>query len=184
MQYGMFMVRDSRESWLETGMELLTEDGPSSLTLDRLCQIRGKTKGSFYHHFSSVGAFTKELTSYWRQRHTQDLIDLTPADDPTSSIQALRKLSGRLPLEREVAFRSWARHDLEVAQAVREVDLARMDHLGRLLEGQGYPPTEARAIAWLEYAALLGMAQLHDSITDDERRHAYRYLERGLHHER
>ena len=47
------MARFSKTHWLELGQALLKFEGPGALTLERLTESAGKTRGSFYHHFKS-----------------------------------------------------------------------------------------------------------------------------------
>ncbi len=164
------MARRGKEQWIEIGLELLVEDGPNALTVDRLCAEVGKTKGSFYHHFDGVSGFRKNLLDYWEKTHTQDLIEQT-LDDPLGGAKAhLRRLAGQLNFHQETAFRVWSRCDSEAAGVVARVDLSRVEHLRNLSQQEGRSTEEAESIAWLEYLFYLGLAQVADSISIDKRR--------------
>ena len=54
-----------------------------------------------------------------------------------TTLAQLRSLAGRLPTEREAAFRSWAARDPEAARVLAEVDQARVAHLAALHRGRG-----------------------------------------------
>ena len=47
-------------------MQLLSEEGPPALSLERLTEAAGRTKGSFYHHFQGRDGFLAALVAHWR----------------------------------------------------------------------------------------------------------------------
>ncbi|MFN3260463.1 MAG: helix-turn-helix domain-containing protein [Pikeienuella sp.] len=59
------MARLGREDWLALGRAAIEEEGPSGLTVEALTRRAGKTRGSFYHHFESQGAFLRALAAAW-----------------------------------------------------------------------------------------------------------------------
>src|SRR5580692_4501773 len=59
--------RFARSDWLELGERLLSEEGPQALSLERLTEAAGRTRGSFYHHFSGRDDFLAALTQHWRE---------------------------------------------------------------------------------------------------------------------
>ena len=173
-------MKDRKAVWLEVGLQLLVDEGPKGLTVERLCQSTGKTKGSFYHHFAGVREFEQRLLEYWEQAHTRDLIDLTSQGPPQTALRELRRLALRLPFEREAAFRAWGARNPEAARVVARVDALRVAHLGRFHIDNGQPPDLAEAMAWLEYSLFLGMAQLGDSLPKEQSRLARSLFERRV----
>ena len=174
------MASRSKEFWLETGLESLAQQGPQSLTIESLCRATGKTKGSFYHHFSGAQEFARQVTEFWRQSHTQDLIDLTTGLPPEQALQRLRELAKKLPFARESAFRAWAASDEQAAKAVAEVDSTRVRHLAELYAKLGHDADQAESMAWLEYALSLGLAQLKSSLPRGRGRRAQELFERRI----
>jgi AcrR family transcriptional regulator len=57
----------ARESFFETGLEILAELGFGELKLAEVCGRLGVTTGSFYHYFRSWHVYTRDLVGYWRQ---------------------------------------------------------------------------------------------------------------------
>ena len=56
----------ARESFFETGLEILAELGFGELKLAEVCGRLGVTTGSFYHYFRSWHVYTRDLVGYWR----------------------------------------------------------------------------------------------------------------------
>ena len=54
-------MRTSRTQWLDAGLHLLADEGYAALSIERLCQSRATTKGSFYHHFGSLNTYREAL---------------------------------------------------------------------------------------------------------------------------
>lgn len=57
--------RLSRQDWLDTGLDLLAEEGHQNLTIKRLAECLGVTKGSFYWHFESVSDLHAGIVQHW-----------------------------------------------------------------------------------------------------------------------
>ena len=57
-------ARAVRDSYFETGLEILSDRGFGGLKLAELCQRMGVTTGSFYHYFTAWSAYTADLIGY------------------------------------------------------------------------------------------------------------------------
>ncbi|MCW1957277.1 MAG: TetR/AcrR family transcriptional regulator [Mycobacterium sp.] len=118
----------ARESYFETGLEILADLGFGGLKLAEVCSRLGVTTGSFYHYFSGWGAYTRELIAYWRQDRTVRLIEvLRSQPDPRRRIEATIDVGLSLPHLAEAAIRAWGAVDPEVLAVQREVDKERFD---------------------------------------------------------
>ncbi len=154
--------RFTREDWLETGLHLLSDEGEKALTIDRLCQIANRTKGSFYHHFKSRDAFILALLDFWRSTYTQRIISrVEQLDDINERRRKLEHLAASLDGRIERAIRNWSSHDERVQGVLKEVDEQRIQYLAQLI-GQLGQPDEAVAfeLAVIEYAAFVGTQYL------------------------
>ena len=60
------MGRFSKSDWLKLAVRLLGEEGPAAMTIERLTQAAGRTRGSLYHHFQSREGFLVALMAWWR----------------------------------------------------------------------------------------------------------------------
>lgn len=54
---------DVGRDWFDAAFAVLAEHGPGGLTVPALCERRWVTKGSFYHHFAGLPAFTAALVA-------------------------------------------------------------------------------------------------------------------------
>ncbi len=117
--------RSSADEWLQTGFEILAEDGFTSLKIDTLSARLGMTKGSFYWHFTDMAAYKAALVSAWAQwrdddhRHFGELAAL-PARERLIKMTAFLVSPRQWMLER--AMREWARTDRAAARSVRAAD--------------------------------------------------------------
>lgn len=118
----------ARESYFETGLEILADLGFGGLKLAEVCSRLGVTTGSFYHYFTGWSAYTRELIGYWRQDRTVRLIEVLRAQpDARRRIQAIIDIALTLPHGAEAAIRAWSSVDEEVLAVQREVDKERFD---------------------------------------------------------
>ena len=118
----------ARESYFETGLEILADRGFGGLKLAEVCSRLGVTTGSFYHYFSGWNYYTRELLGYWRQDRTVRLIEVIRSQpDPRCRIQAIIDVALSLPHSAEAAIRAWSSVDPDVLAVQSEVDQERFD---------------------------------------------------------
>src|SRR3954463_4474543 len=117
--------RLSVDDWIDAGVEVLAEEGPSGVKIDRLCVRLGVTKGSFYWHFTDLASFLTAVAERWGEG--RDARRATFAElESTEPHERLRRIIAELAdshdwaLER--AVREWARTDASVAERVAATD--------------------------------------------------------------
>lgn len=134
----------SKTDWLDAGLREIAASGPPGLRLEVLCAAMKATRGSFYHHFTDIGAYRQEIADYFEKIRTEKYIEAAesaPAEDALGRLAALRTavfddLSGQgLLLER--AFRAWGTQQPYVSDVMARVDARRFDYLTTLLESAG-----------------------------------------------
>jgi AcrR family transcriptional regulator len=118
----------SRESYFETGFDVLADTGYAGLKLAEVCKRLGVTTGSFYHFFPNWAAYTSALVGHWAQDRTVRLVESARAQpDPRRRIDALVQQALALPHGAEAAIRVWSALDPEVYAVQRMVDQQRFD---------------------------------------------------------
>ena len=118
----------SRESYFETGLDVLSDLGYGGLKLAEVCNRLGVTTGSFYHYFTSWPAYTKELVAHWMQQRTVLVIEaLRGETDPRRRIDTLVQVGLGLPHGAEAAIRVWSSLDPHVHSVQVAVDRQRYD---------------------------------------------------------
>ncbi len=157
------MSRATPQDWLESGLVLLRDRGHEALTLDALCRALDRTKGSFYHHFADVSAFSQQLLEHWEKRSTDDLIAAADArSDPAERRARLYASVRTVEYGVERAIQAWALH-APGARAVRaRVDARRIAYLTELRRAAGVKPKTAERMAQIEYAAFMGALQIFE----------------------
>ena len=154
--------RFSKADWLDLGIRELVVRGADGLTVERLCEAAGRTRGSFYHHFADHGVFREALVAEWRERQTITIMRRADADrtasNPDARRAALRRLAGALDHRLDLAMRRWGGANEAVRRAVEAVDAERLAYLTDLYRSLGAGEA-ARIKAEAEYALFVG-AQL------------------------
>jgi AcrR family transcriptional regulator len=154
--------RLTREDWLETGLHLLGDEGEKALTIERLCQITNRTKGSFYHHFKNRNEFIIALLDFWQSAYTDRIISMVEQlDDLNERRRKLDHLAASLDSQIERAIRNWSSNDERVQKVLKCVDERRIRYLAQLIGELGQPDDEvAFELAVVEYAAFVGIQHL------------------------
>jgi AcrR family transcriptional regulator len=120
----------SRESYLETGLDVLSDLGYGGLKLAEVCNRLGVTTGSFYHYFANWSAYTKDLVAHWVEVRTVRIIEAVSAErDPRVRIGMLIDEGLALPHGAEAAIRVWSSIDPDVLAVQAAVDQQRFDFL-------------------------------------------------------
>ena len=118
----------SRESYFETGLDVLSDLGYGVLKLAEVCNRLGVTTGSFYHYFSSWPAYTRELVENWMKERTVLVIEFVKNEpDPRRRIDSLVQVGLALPHGAEAAIRAWSAVDPDVHAVQVQVDQQRFD---------------------------------------------------------
>jgi len=155
--------RATPDDWLAAGLVLLRESGHDALTIDALCRALGRTKGSFYHHFADVSAFSQQLLLHWEKRSTDDLIAAAESSGAPEERRARLYASVRtVESGVERAVQAWALRDPAAREVRARVDARRIGYLAKLRRAVGVAPKLAEQAAQLEYAAFLGALQIFE----------------------
>lgn len=154
--------RFSLKNWLDLGLEALAEAGPAGLTIEALCHRAGKTKGSFYAHFATSGAYLSALAEHWRETYTHRLVKAADTGkQPDARLSLLDQMALRLDSRVEQGMRRLAVNDTAVMRVCTQVDRERIAYLAGLHRASGrFDDKNALALARLEYAAFVGFQQI------------------------
>lgn len=116
----------ARDSFFETGLEILADLGFGGLKLAEVCARLGVTTGSFYHYFASWSVYTREMIGYWKQDRTDRLSAMfSQQSDPRIRMQLIIQSVLSLPHSAEAAIRAWSSVDPGVYAVQAEVDRQR-----------------------------------------------------------
>ncbi|BBY75155.1 TetR family transcriptional regulator [Mycolicibacterium parafortuitum] len=152
-------IRTPRQSWIDAGLALLAADGPDAVRVEVLAQRLGVTRGGFYRQFASRTELITAMLDTWEQRSIDEVLARVEAEggDARSKVRRAGTLTFSaelLPVD--LAVRSWARRDPEVADRLRRVDNRRMDYLRELLSALWDDTAEVEARAMLAFSLLVG----------------------------
>jgi AcrR family transcriptional regulator len=149
----------SATDWLDQGLKTLAKNGFTALKAEPLAKAMGVSRGSFYWHFSNIGAYHAAILKHWRDIAAEQIIarvEASAANENPLTALLRRVFSEKLALE--IAVRNWATFDPVAGAAVQAIDRRRLDYVEELLERSGLSPDLARARAQILYWAFLGFA--------------------------
>ncbi len=161
------MARFSKTHWLELGQALLKSEGPEALTLERLTEAAGKTRGSFYHHFKSRDAFLMAMIEAWQSASLASLATRLQNED---SAEGKRKIMRGVSMEWDGAFerqlRILAAQEPLVAKLLSQVDELRIQGLAGMIALLQPGVEDPASFAFVQYAAIVGGQMLLSSDQD------------------
>jgi AcrR family transcriptional regulator len=170
MEPGMSRKKQKNKGlWLETGIEILSAEGPQSLTIDNLVNRIGKTKGAFYHHFNSYGNYAKKLLEHWMSIYTTDIIEKSRnCRSPNEKLKTLLMLTLKIPRKTELAIRSWALYNPIVREYQLKIDQDRLEYLKELYFSMFKDIKKAELKAFRIYSAFIGYQQIANQIAGNK----------------
>lgn len=164
--------RLNKTHWVALGLSSLASDGIDAMSVDRLCEAAGKTKGSFYFHFNTIEDFLIAVTQKWKEKFTQEITQTIHSQ--TQRLDLLNQLAARIDLDLETGIRQLATHYKQVQKIVTQADSARIAWLTKLYEQSGkYNASDAAALANIEIAAFTGFKLIKPDMKPQEAREFY-----------
>jgi AcrR family transcriptional regulator len=160
--------RLSRDDWIQAAYRTLSESGWKTLNVEALAKRLGVTKGSFYWHFKDRDALLAAVLERWNEQLVISRTEAT-GGSPAEKIRYMLDIvvNAGQPGRRgslELAMRSWARQNRDVAQVVEAVDQRRLDYTAGLFRQAGFAAREADARAMLLFSYIFSQGIL--SFTD------------------
>ncbi|MEU8890038.1 TetR/AcrR family transcriptional regulator [Streptomyces sp. NPDC048442] len=153
-------TRTPRGSWIEEGLRALATAGPDAVRIEVLAKRLGVTKGGFYGHFADRDALLEAMLDTWERESTDEVIEHVEREggDPKTRIHRAGVLtfSNDRLLPIDLAIRTWARRDEEVAERLRRVDDRRMDLLREMIGTFCADADEVEARSLLAFCVAIG----------------------------
>lgn len=167
----MSREKNVKTIWLEEGLKILATKGPASLSIESLTTVTGKTKGSFYHHFSSREKYVEQLLEYYEKTAIDEIIDVVSQEDnPRAQLKRLTKLSFQISRDLELVIRAWALYDPIVKTYQDRMDRRRLEQIRNLHTSSGLKAEKAMGLSYRDYSIFLGLQQLRHLLSEEELR--------------
>jgi AcrR family transcriptional regulator len=148
-----------RDAYFGAAWELLAERGFDAVTLVAMCERLSVTKGSFQHHFGSMGQFISALADN-RERNSNARLDGYRAQsDPRVRLSRMLQQFLGGPDPAGSAWRAWGHVEPMVGQALIRVDRNHRDLLSDTLAEVCGDPEVAELLAEMTLALLIGLKQ-------------------------
>lgn len=158
----------AKEEWLAFALKVLITEGPEQIKIGPLCEKKGVTKGSFYHHFKNRPVFIKELMQFWYHSMTLDFIAQANTEaTPLERLEKLDKIIAQNHIGSENHIRAWALKEPVIVEYLAKIDSKRQQYLFDCYVEMGLDKDLAKDVALMAYANFLGMQQIHPAPSMD-----------------
>jgi AcrR family transcriptional regulator len=151
--------------WIDFALTALAHEGFDALKADVLARKLGVSRGSFYWHFTDLGAFHARVIERWKQTATEPIIaDVERFQSGEERLDALARHAFGHGAALEIRMRTWADNNAEAARALRDIDRRRQEYIEQLLVRAGIAlplaATRARLLYWTYLGATLSRSRL------------------------
>jgi AcrR family transcriptional regulator len=157
-----------RKDWIAAAVARLSDHGIEAVRVEALARVLGVSKGSFYWHFRNRMDLLEQILLSWESGEMA-WIDAANGDSAAGRWAALVARTADPEIMRtEVAIRSWARRDVNVALRASAVEKKRTALIASVLRDVGFP--QAAAESWSQIVLLVCLGWL-DRATRDRQFH-------------
>jgi AcrR family transcriptional regulator len=157
---------DGTTKWIGAGLSALARGGIDEVRVEVLAKDLGVTKGGFYRRFADRRALLDAILDTWARGRIAAIEQQAKLDGGSARERLLELI--RLYSETvnprgiavELAIRQWSRGDEKAAEAVAQVDKARLINVALLYRALDFEPERAEAQAFLFYSFIFGQSLL------------------------
>jgi len=163
-----------REAWLEAARRALIEEGTAGVEINKLAKRLKTSRSVFYWFFRDRAQLLEEMLDLWVQTSAVLLERIVAS--PGSGLELYHALTDLWVNETEYdpswdgAIRDWGRTSKTVLDAVRKVDIRRIEAIEKIFHRMGYEGKEAHVRARVMYYHQVGYYALGVHQTQRARR--------------
>ncbi len=156
------------DDWLEGALEALARKGPEAISIQRLCQSLGVSRGSFYWHFRNRDTFIEKLMRFWLDKTTNVIAAAVRDFDGSAADKLLfiaRQVIASDATRYDIPIRAWAEINPIAAAAVKRADRVRYKVVRALFAEIGFSgeELEMRARTFVGYYSLEAAVSVRES---------------------
>lgn len=170
----------ARDMWLEEGLAVLAEQGPSGVRIDRIAARLQLTKGSFHHHFEGISGYKAALLERYQDEALSALqhalAELEPLGEKKALVALPEYLEEAFDIGLETAVRSWAFQDDPARMVQERVDSARLAAIEKLWLSLVRDAGRARTAALVPHLLAIGSSVALPPLTSSQLREVFDLL--------
>lgn len=168
------MPKLTKDDWVSAGMGILKTKGYAELSIVRISNYLGVTRGSFYHHFTSLNEFIDALVENWEERIVNHGFEQTLVDheQPEQEFRNLISYVTQLNDKYDLVFRQWAPSNTHVKGHMERLDKKRLNKLVELMQRLSSNKDDGEKLAHIAYYAYIGSLHTFPYRNADQQRAA------------
>lgn len=152
-----------KQDWINLGYKLFSEQGVSGIVVEKMADKLNVNKSSFYWHFKSKKEFIEQLTIFWVNTETEQIIKLTNVKKTT--LQKFKTLVAEIYkqkpfLDFNFYLKRYATKDNRIQIIIDKIDKQRIEYVKNLLQEMGYSKQDASIKTALLYKHLIGYHEM------------------------
>jgi len=162
----------TKDQWAEAGLQRLKEKGSQELSIVKLSQHLGVTRGSFYYHFKSLNDLIDAMISEWEERVVNKGFKqvLTDSSNPKQEVQNLIEYVTHLSDRLDLVFRQWAPSNAHVKQHMERLDQKRLKTLEELLQRLTKDKKKGILLSRIAYFGYIGSLHTYPILSAKQQR--------------
>ncbi len=152
------MAQLSKQSWIDAALTMLSKHGASRLSIVKLAESLGVTRGSFYYHFDSLNDLIDAMIARWEKEVIDKGFETAHASsrDATEEVHSLIEFVSRLTDKQDLLFRQWAAHNDQVRTHMERLDSKRLAVMTDLFKRLAGDERKGEAYAKIAFYGYIG----------------------------
>ncbi|MDX1452911.1 MAG: TetR/AcrR family transcriptional regulator [Oleiphilaceae bacterium] len=148
----------SPQAWIDEALKELSNHAYAGLSVVKLAERLGVTRGSFYHHFNSLNDLIDAMIAQWEEQ----VIDkgfkeaYERAGSPTEEVRLVIEFIARLTDKQDLMFRQWAAHNEHVRAHMARLDKRRLGMMTEMFERLAGDKKRGQAYAKIAFYGYIG----------------------------
>jgi len=153
----------TKEDWIKLGYKIFSEEGEKGIIVEKMAKKLKVNKSSFYWHFKTRKHFINDLTMYWVNNATEQIIYLTnikkTAKEKVKTLVSL--IYKKDPYIDFVFFiKRYAQKEKKIQKVIDSIEKKRIEYAKDLLMELGYSSQEAGIKAAILYKHFLAYHEI------------------------
>lgn len=136
----------TKEDWINLGYKIFSEEGESGIIVEKMAKKLKVNKSSFYWHFKTRKDFINDLTMFWVNSATEQIIYLTDIKKTAKEkVKTLVSLIYKKDPYIDFVFflKRYAQKEKKIQEVIDGIEKKRIEYAKDLLMELGYSKQEA-----------------------------------------
>lgn len=152
------MSRLTKEDWIAAALSFLSDKGSVGISVVKLAEKLGVTRGSFYYHFENLNDLIDAMVARWEESIIEKGFNEAREQASTAAeeIRILIEFVSHLTDKQDLMFRQWAPYNAHVKAHMERLDQKRLGIMTEMFQRLAKDNEKGAAYAKIAFYGYIG----------------------------